>query len=331
MEFASFMAKYLKNNLEDMKKRIVLNPLIDKMTKDGNFRRQIIRKGLERGSSLLYADDFESFDEIYKSVADEIVLEFLKKGKEEVPRLPLFYMKRRRIEEGDSFEGIEWGRTIFVDTGKQTDLWLFKGQVPYQIDIEGLPDSGSFEDLLFMVDVSGTMGWSGEPLDGSRYDMALRSIYSVLNYLEKTGKGYYLKYGLIMFSDSGKTMWSGWKSYSELEELKRHLFKDYQGGDTILDEDKVREAYTSKHDNFLALMVTDGDIHNPEEAKYVCKKLIEDGNDFVIFQIRFRSEFAEYMRRNGAAVVNVDKPEDLVGLILRKVGERYSPIIIDKR
>jgi hypothetical protein len=63
----------------------------------------------------------------------------------------------------------------------------------------------------------------------------------------------------------------------------------------------------------------------------VCKKLIEDGNDFVIFQIRFRSEFAEYMRRNGAAVVNVDKPEDLVGLILRKVGERYSPIIIDKR
>jgi hypothetical protein len=331
MEFASMMAKYLKNNLDNMKRRIKLNPLIDKMTKDDNFRREVIRKGLEKGSSLLYTDDFEYFDEIYKSVADEIVLEFLKKGKEEVPRLPLFYMKRRRIEEGDSFEGIEWGRTIFVDTGKQTDVWLFKGQVPYQIDIEGLSDSGSFEDLLFMVDVSGTMGWSGEPLDGSRYDMALRSIYSVLNYLENTGKGHYLKYGLIMFSDPRKTMWSGWKSYSELEELKRHLFKDYQGRDTILDEDKVRETYTSKHDNFLALMVTDGDIHNPEEAKYVCKKLIEDGNDFVIFQIRFRSEFAEYMRRNGAAVVNVDKPEDLVGLILRKVGERYSPIIIDKR
>jgi hypothetical protein len=328
-DFAYLMSKYVKNNLDDIKMRIPLTPLIDKMMKDKDFRREVIRKGLERGSSLLYVDNFERFDEIYKKVASEIVIEFLEKN-EEAPKLPIFYMKRKRVEENDSFEEIEWGRTIFVDVGEQEEVWLFKRESPYEIDLECTSDSGSFEDLLFIVDTSSSMGWSGRPLDGSKYDMALRAIYSVLSYLEKIGKAPYLKYGLIMFSDPGKTGWSGWKSYNELDELKRHLFEDYHGGTTILDADKVEKAYSSKHDNFLVLMTTDGEIFN-SEAKEACRKVIENGNDFVIFQTMSRSEFAEYMEKHGAAVVYVDKPEDLVGLVLRKVGEKYSPIIIDRR
>jgi CBS domain-containing protein len=132
-----------------------------------------------------------------------------------------------------------------------------------------------------------------------------------------------------MFSDPGKTRWSGWKYYNELDELKKLLFEDYHGRTTILDADKVEEAYSSKHDNFLVLMTTDGEIFNPE-AKEACRKVIENGNDFVIFQTMSRSEFAEYMRKHGATVVYVDKPEDLVGLVLRKVGEKYSRIIVDR-
>jgi hypothetical protein len=326
-DFAYLMSKYVKNNLDDIKMRIPLNPLIDRMVKDKDFRREVIKRGLERGSSLLYGDKFEIFDEIYKEAASEIVIEFFKKNEGEAQKLPIFYMKRERVEENASFEEIEWSRTIFVDAGGQEEVWLFKRKVPYEIDLEGTSDSGSFEDLLFIVDTSPSMEWSGKPLDGSKYDMALRAIYSVLNYLEKIGKAPYLKYGLIMFSDPGKTRWSGWKYYNELDELKKLLFEDYHGRTTILDADKVEEAYSSKHDNFLVLMTTDGEIFNPE-AKEACRKVIENGNDFVIFQTMSRSEFAEYMRKHGATVVYVDKPEDLVGLVLRKVGEKYSPIIV---
>ncbi len=323
-EFGQIMAKYVKNQSNsDMRKMVHQAPQTKIRETDEQKRREVIRQGIGKGGEMLYADKYEVMDETYKQAAERIVVEFMR-GTGEIPRTSIFNMAIRRLGDKEAPTGdIAWSRTIFTGNGKRP--WLFKKEMPYDIDTPGSSETGSFEDIIFMLDTSGSMHWSGVALDKSKYDISLRAVYSVIKYLEETGKAPYINYGLVQFGNPESTTWSGWKSYYELDSLKAQLFTGYQNANhTILEGDKINDALLTRKQGFLAIMNTDGEIENLGEAQSACKEVINKGNDFAVLQIASRSEFASFMGANGAMVFNIDNPEDLVGLTLSIVRSKYS-------
>ncbi len=296
------------------------NAFSQALKNDPAFKKQLIRIGLGKGKDdLSYANGFEIFDEAYKKNAEEIIIQSDAEG--ETPKLPIFHLSRKKLGENDSFSNVAWEKTFFVENGEEEEAWMSKKTVPFEIEEELSASNGSFRDIAFIVDVSGSMNWNGKPLDGSKYDLALRSVYGVINYLESLGKAKYMRFGALLFSSSSN--WSGWKEYGELDAVKGLLFTGYQGGGTTLK--RVDEITKENGDPFMALVTSDGDIENAEEAASQCKASMDSGNDFIVFQIQSNSSFASKLEEHGALVVSVAKPEDLVGLNIKAVKERYGP------
>lgn len=326
-KFAEIIGKYQKKNLNDIPELVILASPLEKMKNDENFRRAIIREGLNKGSAMLYADRFEILDEIYKKEAEKIIIELTNKKYTYTFNYPIFYMRKKRIEDSRDIENIEWGRTIIVENKNEPNLWLFKSETPYlhhyELSHELTTKTKNLQDLLFIIDASRSMSWTGVPLDESKYDISVRVLYSCINYLEKNKIAPYLKYGLIMFGDKKKTFWSGWKKYEELNLLKKSLFEKYGSTTTILLADKVKKAVSSNPRNFLTIMITDGEIYNKKEAKAACMSIIKRNNDFILFQIRSNSSFAREMEENGATVIYINNPKDLVKIAIKKVETKY--------
>ncbi len=363
-EFAKTIAPYIEDKLDDVKKNVHLSPMMAAMAgktgkegqngqQEGNeepggglspqekeqIRKEIIEAGVKRlvkanggtlagidPADLPYAMSHEVFDEIYRQKADQIVVEFKKEGGDQA-RMTLFHMAKRRLDDSEPIsDPMAWGSTIFINKPDDPEkkIWLFKNTTPYDFNEEGRSRTGSFENILFAVDVSGSMQWSNTPLDESRYDMCIRSIYSVINYLEKTNTAQYLKYGLMLFSDN--TTWSGWVSYGDLMKLKRQLFEGFQGGDTIMDPDVLKQAVSEQKDGrFLTMITSDGEITNYEQLLPIFMGIIAKPNDVVLMQISNMSSFGEGLRQSGAAVAQINSPEDLVGLNLSIIDSRYGP------
>jgi hypothetical protein len=103
------------------------------------------------------------------------------------------------------------------------------------------------------------------------------------------------------------------------------VFSGYQDGDTYLDPEKLSQAEAENGKHFLTIMVSDGNLHNNSDAERACRRVIDKKNDFVLIQVKSSSEFANDMREAGAAVKHLDKPKDLVGLVLDVVSSKYAP------
>lgn len=322
-EFAEIMSPYLKKDIKFIDFNLV-DGIFKKFREDDDFRREIIRRGLLRGDPVDYVNDAEKLDEAYKQAAAKMTIEF-NKDQSSRQRATLFDMSRKKLGEGEAIGSkMDWGRTVFVNGNP----WLYKKDTPYDIDKSGFSQTGSTEDLVFVIDVSASMNWSRKALDGSKYDMCIRSVYSAVKYLEDSRKAQFMRFGLILFGERGRTEWSGWKSYHELDKLKERLFTGWRNaGETALDPEKLQSVMDSANGNFMVLMVSDGSINtNGGATLSKCKEIVKNGNDFVLFQVVDRSEFANEMRDAGATVVQVTKPEDLVGLVLKATKDKYKRI-----
>jgi hypothetical protein len=352
-EYARIIGPYVKDQLKDMEQNIDLQTLLKKMAEDEKFRREVLKAGIRekagnsggmkgtddsddaqqqhgqgdgkkrKNSQFLYVREYEAFDQIYQATAGQIVVDFTKEGGEDVPRLPLFNMRRKMVEGEPAMQNIDWSRTIFGGKNGQRPIFTAR-DLPFEVDMDGPSGVGSYKNILFVVDVSGSMGWSGAPLDGSRYDMCIRTIYSVVNYLEKAGKASYLDYALMQFSN--KTIFSGWQSHQSLPQMKKQLFTGYQAGYTGLDPATMRKAMATSSDKFLVMMVSDGDLNVDAEAGLaVCKEAIRQGNDFVLFQIQSNSSFANEIQKEGGIVIDINDPRDLLYMSLRVIKDKYTP------
>ncbi len=147
----------------------------------------------------------------------------------------------------------------------------------------------------------------------------------MIDYLEKVKKASFLNYGLIQFSDN--TTWSGWRSYYELSSIKRNLFEGYEGNGTVLDPKILDETLKTKRDKFMAVMISDGEIMNSDEALKSCNEIITEGNEFILLQIASRDNFANKIEESGGMVVNIDNPNDLVGLVLSATKRKYDRVV----
>ena len=291
---------------------------------EDSFRREIIREILERNGAVLFGTKFEVLDESYKKAAGKIVTEFLKDEQEQIAQRMTLVSKVRRLDENEPPTKIAWGKTMFEGKGLDEPM-LYKKDTLISTDNPVEPIlAGKLKDILFIVDVSGSMGWSGNPLDGSRYDMALQSIYSTNNYLELSHKAAYINYGLMLFSD--KTTFSGWKSYAEFTHIKKMAFAGYQGGGTELDLSMLERAETQKRDNFLAILISDNAIMDADAVASKLISMIRRGDSVAVIQTGYYwdSQILRRIRESGGAVMQVSDPTQLANATLSVARNQYQ-------
>jgi hypothetical protein len=178
----------------------------------------------------------------------------------------------------------------------------------------------SIPDIAFIADSSGSMSSDLIAGDEEPYDLLLRAKYSVLNWIIRTGKAFHMKFGVINFS--GSTYFSGWKPYSELDEVKKTLFH-YQGGGTVLNPKVIERLYMERQDPFLAIVTTDGGLDNPEEAAEELVRLVEHGNDLAVVHIKSGYQGGCIARANEiflgilephADIHEIEDAQDIIGI-----------------
>ncbi len=282
-------------------------------------------KGVGRasGAPLILLKTFHDLDKLYKQRAEDIMMNYPSQKRTSDSRYIVDWTGRSRISDDESFtpDEVDWASTLPIQKDDGIDLWLYRNESPIEETSSSSFSVGGIQDICFIVDSSGSMHWN--PKEGlGEYDLLLRSIYSVFNYLEKGKKAYHLNYSAINFSDS--TEFSGWHDYYSLDNVKQYLFA-YQHGGTSFNSSVLDKLLAASQDSFIAIMVTDGGISNMDSTVASVRRIIRAGNDFSLIQIGGSSSF--YSRLNGMKVdVNrISSPADLIGLTLKKARRAYDP------
>ncbi len=331
--YAMIIAPIVRKNIDALK-QMELHGFSYKWSKDPNFRRKIIRKSMEEhGSPPKFADSFEAFDEAYTKAAGKILIDFAKgqQAAKAPSKVDLFHMGMERVspEEATTRPGMHilWAKTRFYgDT-----ISLARGLNPYAI-IKGEKrhDTTSNQDILFVFDASGSMRRTGSILDGSQFDMCIRTYYAVLNFLKAENKLEYLDYGFAKFGDPNTTTFSGWKDWRHIDDISREIMAvRTESSDTIIDTrviDRAAEEHKRlrQQRSFLLISVSDGLITNSEEALREYISLMKQGNDVVHFRIGGQDDFSTALEAAGAIVVPVESAESLIGITLDIIKKRYS-------
>ncbi len=249
---------------------------------------------------------FNEFDSIYNNLAEKLILKNFK------TKTPAYNLYLRKDFSNDSTNFI-FSKTILEKNGLNIPV----KKMPYSMKVPIYRDN----DLLFVADVSGSMKWTGNALDGSLYDMCIRSIYSIFNYLTQSRQIQNKSFGLIQFSE--KTNWSGWTDHDSLTNLKENIFKQYQNSGTTIDVAKLKEAFSATNKKFIVILISDGWIYNDEEVINALEPKIK-ANEVVFFKINnpdikadnVASKFTDMFRALHGNIIEISKPEDLVNKII---------------
>ncbi|MCL4380740.1 MAG: hypothetical protein M1331_03685 [Candidatus Marsarchaeota archaeon] len=249
---------------------------------------------------------FNEFDAIYNNLTDKLIL---KNFKAKSPAYNLYLRK----EFSNNSPNLILSKTLLV----KNDLNIPVKKTPYSLEVPLYKDN----DILFIADVSGSMKWTGNALDGSLYDMCIRSIYSVFNYMARSRQIQNKSFGLIQFSE--KTNWSGWTGHGNLTGLKENIFKQYQNSGTTIDVAKLKEAFNTASKKFMVILISDGWIFNDEEVINALKPKI-NANEIVFFKINSNdaesahlpSRFTDMFRALHGNIIEISKPEDLVNRVV---------------
>ena len=249
---------------------------------------------------------FNEFDSIYNNLAEKLILKNFK------TKSPAYNLYLRKDFSNDSTNFI-FSKTILEKNGLNIPV----KKMPYSLKVPIYRDN----DLLFVADVSGSMKWTGNALDGSLYDMCIRSIYSIFNYLTQSRQIQNKSFGLIQFSE--KTNWSGWTGHDNLTSLKENIFKQYQNSGTTIDVAKLKEAFSTTNKKFMVILISDGWIYNDEEVINALEPKIK-ANEVVFFKINnpdmksesISSKFIDMFAALHGNIIEISKPEDLANKII---------------
>jgi len=265
---------------------------------------------------------FTQLDDLYRSRAKEITVKYTDPDKDGDSTYEVDWMSRERIEPDEKInpEIVDWGSTIPIPTGGKWDYWFFRNTLPIedQTDLGG--SKGGLPDICFILDSSGSMNWTRDGRSGE-YDLALCTIYSVIDYVVKNDKAFYMNFSAINFS--GGTNFTGWHDFYNLNKVKEELF-NYQGQGTYLEASKLRQVYQNAKDKFIAIMVTDGDISNSDQIVAEVNQMKRQGHEFSLIQVGYESDFSRKMKQAGADVNCITDISDLEKLVLDRTKEVYD-------
>lgn len=191
-------------------------------------------------------------------------------------------------------------------------------QVPQHYHYMNIPcgiGKRSFPDICLMIDTSGSMrngGYhTGIPWgEKSGYHYALLGLYGIVKYLNTAGIACSVMWNVINFSDLTRA--SGWKTYQEISELKKHALTPQFGG-TEIDIEVVREQL--QHEPCMVIILSDGEIYNWEKIKGEMEDIIQPHYTCFI-QIRKETRVGKDMQDFGAVVSTVKKKEDVAELMV---------------
>ncbi len=292
---------------------------------------EIIATLAGEGKPLHFADSADVYNAIYKKKAQDIVLEEIDRDRQSGKlKIKDISMKKTVIP---SLSGIKWSKTRVKEVNGEPQFEFYKEEVPIEVPGSFPKVSRGLPDILFMVDTSGSMGWAYAEREGTvdasremqRYDLACTAVHSVVNYLEKSKKAAWMKFGSVTFSST--TKFSGWKDHKDIKEMFETLY-DKEDSGTSLDGKVIDEVLESKSDNFWAIMVTDGAIGNEAEALQKVQDMVDQGNYFTLIHIGTENSFCKKIRElygEDAAVV-IDSAEQLAGAALKYTKRRYGAI-----
>lgn len=331
-EVAEIFLKYL--DPEEQPKGTGMNMFFQDFIDNPEDMDEAIENLVKKGKPLYLTDKDTVYNSIYRQKAQDIVMEEIRKDKEE-GRLKIkdISFKKTAIP---TLSGIKWSKTRVKYVNGEPQFEFFKEEVPLEIPGSFPKITRGIPDMLFMVDTSGSMRWAyaehGGNIDTSKemveYDLACTSIHSVINYLEKSKKAPWMKFGAVTFSD--KTNFSGWKEHKDIDEMFKTLY-DKEDSCTKLDTRVMDEVLKSKSDNFWAIMVTDGALNNESEALQKIQEMVEQGNYFTLIHIDSRgwgNSFCEKIKElygEDAAVI-IESAEDLAGVSLKYTKHMYGAI-----
>lgn len=219
-------------------------------------------------------------------------------------------------------EAIVWGETQCrpVARGRRPRLMLHETRHSVENLSAGSLKGGVVPDLAFVLDSSGSMDFN--PYGGAgEYDLVLRAVFGVFQWLKTKGLLLMLRYAVINFSF--ETLYSGWLFWHEKNELYRFLFT-YQGGETRLDLKTLSRLAAESRGPFTAIMITDGEIENGLEAARFVRSRFLHPQSFVLLQVGGTSEFSRRLARDGYPVTTVKDPKQLGDLTLTVVRTRCA-------
>ncbi len=174
-----------------------------------------------------------------------------------------------------------------IDDGLwQVNIWEIK-ETKHSDPIITPADIALFDNVVFIVDSSGSMGVTKYVDSGSSYDIVCTSFYGLLDGLEKASdySDRQIDVGLVNFSSS--TKWSGFYDVKDVvkdhrNEFKKQLLTPEGGGSTLdctvfdtIDEEK-REGKNAY------IILSDGGI-NEYDVYNKCEEITRDEDNILIY------------------------------------------------
>ena len=287
-----------------------------------------------------YLKHFDQLDRLYKERAGRIAL-FVEKDEREAPHFEKQLSTEEMPLQEFSSRDIDWSSTrIHKKKDGSKEIELFRGSNPLILPFEAKESPGGIPDLAWVFDSSISMEFSPFKNNGEGdYHFAVQSFYSKLNFLEDAGIAGVLNYFLANYS--GMTVSSGWRSYSELEIIKKTLF-DYQGGCTFLNPKIFEEMRRTRRDNFICFMLTDGGFNERENREQIIKEIElmrESGAGFYLFNILDKERldagmiseeelmFAKELKIRGFPVTDIASAEDFMKMSIKFTKDLYGEVI----
>jgi len=262
---------------------------------------------------------YERLDELYTDLAPQVhICTNLQKKGLSLPVVEYGYENydppRHEINRVNFKRMVVDPHTPFKDKlGKMINF-----QVPqhhYYINVPCGIGRKTFPDICLLIDTSGSMREGGYHVgipwgEKSGYHYALLGLYGIVKYLESQQIAPSILWNVINFSDITRA--SGWKSYSEIYQLKKHALTPQFGG-TEIDVEILREELT--REPCLLIMLSDGEIYNWDKIKDQMEEIIRPHYTCFI-QIGKETRVGRDMQEFGAMVLNVKKKEDIATLMV---------------
>jgi hypothetical protein len=271
---------------------------------------------------------YDRLDELYQSRAGRIRL-MAEDANNELSYDHKFGSTELPLSEFE-LRDIDWSSTRILGRNDGTqDIQFYKRDMPLTLDLRTSQSASGILDLSFIFDSSGSMHF--EPFCGEGkgdYHFAVLTFYSILKDLQERGLAPLINYNVINYASFTRD--SGWQPYSQLEKVKRSML-DYQKGTTILDPLALKKLRTTRKDNFISFMLTDGGFVEPEnEAAVVCEieEIKKIGNiGFYLFQMGGRSSFSEKLESMQIPVHYISSAQDFMENTIKFTSDLYGRLI----
>ncbi len=264
-----------------------------------------------------FVHQFYLLDELYKKRAGKISL-FAHDNKRTSPEHEIYLGKDVMPFDEFRSKDIDWASTrIFTGKDGEKSFELYRRDLPITLPFESEMSDKGIPDLGFIID--GSISMDFKPFEGDgvgEYHLAVLTFYSMLNDLEQKGVAPLINYLAMNFGLPGDTRSSGWRTYSEIDEVKKTLFDYPSAGGTYIDRKALADFRLDRKDNCLLFMLSDTMFSSPENTLEIISEVDEmlgsGGIGLYLFQIGSKTPFSIAMEDRGVGVNYIESAQDFL-------------------